>query len=323
MVKSKVLPDILKIDAKEEINRITREIRLNITNNLKKRGVVVGTSGGIDSSVVLVLCTKAIGNERVLAVLMPEKESSPESVTLALELISKLNVSYIIQDITPILEAFGCYKKRDEAVRRIFPEYAQNYKVKITIPQNTYENDRLNFFQVTIISPDGEEKTSRLPLKEYLEIVAASNLKQRTRMSLLYLNAECHNYAVAGTGNKNEHELGFFVKYGDGGADIKPIVRLFKTEVYQIAEYLEIPESIRKRIPTTDTYSAEQTQEEFFFGTSFELLDYIWHNWELGVNAEDIAEGLNLSAVRVRNIINDLVRKIQNTEYLRKEPIHL
>jgi NAD+ synthase len=102
-------------------------------------------------------------------------------------------------------------------------------------------------------------------LREYLQIVAASNLKQRTRMSTLYYHAEMRNYAVIGTANKNEHDQGFFVKYGDGGVDIQPIAHLFKTQVYQLARYLGVPEEIQQRPPTTDTYSASCTQEEFSF----------------------------------------------------------
>ncbi|HID39588.1 MAG TPA: NAD(+) synthase, partial [Calditrichaeota bacterium] len=161
----------------------------------------------------------------------------------------------------------------------------------------------------------------RLPLKEYLQIVAASNFKQRSRMCMLYYHAERLNWAVIGTGNKNEHEQGFFVKYGDGGADVKPIAHLFKTQVFQLAEYLGVPKEIQSRTPTTDTYSAEQTQEEFFFRLPFETLDRIWHGWEHNVPVEEIAAALELQPGQVENVIHDVKRKIAATEYLRMNPL--
>ncbi|MCD4692539.1 MAG: NAD(+) synthase, partial [Calditrichales bacterium] len=202
-------------------------------------------------------------------------------------------------------------------MKNVFPEFDDSYKAKIVLPANILEKDTLNIFQLTIISPDGKEKAERLPLKEYLQIVAASNFKQRSRMSMLYYHAESRNYAVIGTGNKNEHEQGFFVKYGDGGADVKPIAHLFKTQVFQLSKYLEVPEEIQGRIPTTDTYSAEQTQEEFFFRLPFDILDTIWYGWEKGVDEDEIANALNLTPQQVQNVIHDIKRKIAATEYLR------
>jgi NAD+ synthase len=136
-------------------------------------------------------------------------------------------------------------------------------------------------------------------------------------MSMLYYHAESRNYAVIGTGNKNEHEQGFFVKYGDGGADVKPIAHLFKTQVFQLSKYLEVPEEIQGRIPTTDTYSAEQTQEEFFFRLPFDILDTIWYGWGKGVSEDEIAKALKLTPNQVQNVIHDIKRKIAATEYLR------
>jgi len=223
--------------------------------------------------------------------------------------------------MTATLAGFSCYNRRDEAIKRVFPEFDSTYKAKITLPTNLLEKETLNVFQLTIITPDGEVKSERLPLKEYLQIVAASNFKQRSRMCMLYYHAEAKNYAVIGTGNKNEHEQGFFVKYGDGGADVKPIAHLFKSQVFQLAEYLEVPEDIRKRIPTTDTYSAEQTQEEFFFRVPFDILDRVWFGWEQGIPSKQIADALELTEENVDSIIHDTQRKIRTTEYLRMEPL--
>ena len=313
--------DSIKIDPAKEYEKISTKLRDDVTKKLKKRGAVVGISGGIDSSVVLAICAKTFGPERVVGVMLPENDSNPDSLELATKLAEKFNVKYIVENMTDALAGFGCYRRRDEAIKNVFPAYNNNYKAKITLPTNLLEKDLLNVFQLTIIAPDGSTKSERLPLKEYLQIVAASNFKQRSRMSMLYYHAESRNYAVIGTGNKNEHEQGFFVKYGDGGADIKPITHLFKTQVFQLAEYLEVPDEIRKRTPTTDTYSAEQTQEEFFYRVPFAILDTVWFGWENNVPVEKIAEALQLTKSNVEAIINDIQRKIRTTEYLRMEPL--
>jgi NAD+ synthase len=208
-------------------------------------------------------------------------------------------------------------------MKEVFAEYDSTFRAKIVLPSALGAKDQLNLFRLTIISPEGEEKTERIPLKEYLQIVAASNFKQRSRMSMLYYHADRLNFAVIGTGNKNEHEQGFFVKYGDGGADIKPIAHLFKTQVFQLAEYLGIPEDIRKRTPTTDTYSAECTQEEFFFRVPFEVGDLVWYAMEKGIPTGDVAKELGLGEDQVLNIQSDIRRKIKATEYLRAEPKHI
>jgi NAD+ synthase len=225
--------------------------------------------------------------------------------------------------MTAALAGFSAYRRRDEAIKNVFPEYDATYRAKIVLPSALGDKDQLNVFQLTIISPEGEQKTQRVPLTEYLQIVAASNFKQRCRMSMLYHHADRLNYAVIGTGNKNEHEQGFFVKYGDGGADIKPIAHLFKTQVFQLAAFLDVPEEIQKRTPTTDTYSAECTQEEFFFRVPFEVGDVVWYAMEKGIPVSEVAQELGLSTEQVANIQKDIQRKIKATEYLRAEPQHI
>ena len=313
--------ELIHIDSETETQKIVENIRTTVSQKLRRKGAVVGISGGIDSSVVLALCVRALGEKRVLGVMLPEKDSSPDNFILARKLVQKLNVDYVIEDMTPALFGFQAYHRRDDAICHIFPDYDISYKVKIGLPSNLLEQGSLNIFYITVISPEGEEKSARIPFQDYLQIVAASNLKQRSRMCMLYYHAERLNYAVVGTPNKNEHDLGFFVKYGDGGSDLTPIVHLFKTQVYQLAKYLEIPEEIQQRTPTTDTYSAEQTQEEFFFRIPFHLLDSIWYGWENGYATQEIATALNLSEQQVKNVIDDISRKKAATEYLRMQPL--
>lgn len=315
--------DDIKLDASAEVERIVEQMRQTVGQTLRKRGGVIGISGGIDSSVCLALSARAFGPDRVLGIAMPESDSNPESAVLARKLARAFGITYIVEDMTAALAGFGAYRRRDEAMRHVFPEYDPTYKAKIVLPSALSDKDQLNVFQLTIISPEGEQKTARIPLPDYLQIVAASNFKQRSRMSMLYYHADRLNYAVIGTGNKGEHEQGFFVKHGDGGADIKPIAHLFKLQVYQLAEFLGVPEEIRKRTPTTDTYSAECTQEEFFFRVPFEIGDVVWYGTEKGVPSSEIASALGLSITQVEHIQNDIRRKIKATDYLRAEPLHI
>jgi NAD+ synthase len=313
--------DCLKIDAQAECSRIEDMIKRQIMGKLKRGGAVIGISGGVDSSLVAALCVRALGRKKVLGVIMPESDSSPDSQKLAEELAGDLGIDYTVENITPALNGFGCYERRDEAVKRLIPEFGPGYKTKITIASNPLESESINFFKLTVESPEGEVISKRMPLKEYLQIVAASNFKQRTRMAVLYYHAEKLNRAVVGTGNKDEHELGFFVKYGDGGADLKPISHLYKVQIYQLAEFLKLPARITGRAPTTDTYSAEVTQTDFFFGVDFRVLDLIWYALENSVPASEVAGELGLTAEQVERVYKDIRQKQRTTEYLRMYPL--
>jgi len=315
--------DILKFENVEaEAERISEKIKDDILGVLKRKGAIIGISGGIDSSVTLALTVKALGGDKVLGIMLPEKDSSPESKDFALKLAEKFNVRTIEENITDALIGFGCYKRRDDAVANVFPEYNPNdFKMKIGINQSGLNQFLPPVFSLTIISPDGIEKSKILPIKEYLQIVAASNFKQRCRMSMLYYHAECLHFAMIGTPNKHEVEQGFFVKNGDGGADIMPIAHLYKSQVYQLAQYLGVPEEIINRTPTSDTYSAEQTQEEFFFQMPFMEMDLIGYGMENGISAEEVGIVLNKTTEEITHIFNNLIRKKKTTEYLRMAPI--
>jgi len=307
----------LNLNVVEETERIVTSLRRNVHHVLRRQGVVVGVSGGIDSSTVLALCVRAFGPERVVAILLPEKESSPDSVVLGQKVANHYGVQTVVEDITAALEGAGCYRRRDQAIARVFPQYTRGWKSKIVLPSNLLEKETLNVFYLTVTDPEGREFTARLPLHEYYQIVASSNFKQRTRMAMLYYHAELRNYAVVGTANKDEHDQGFFVKYGDGGVDVAPIIHLFKLQVYQLARYLGVPEEIQKRTPTSDTYSGGSTQEEFFFRVPFEILDTVWFGYERGVPSAQIAQALDLQVEQVERIISDIVRKQRTTAYLR------
>lgn len=309
-------------DAAQETERLVAWIRETILTTLKREGAVVGVSGGVDSATVLHLTVRALGPDRVIALMLPDRDSNPESATLTQQMTEELGVRAILADITPALVGMRCYERRDAAVQRAIPDYDPRAdKVKIVLPQNLLSGASLNVFSAVVVKPDGREIRRRLRPSELHEIVAASNLKQRTRMMALYLEAESRNYAVVGTAQKNEHELGFFVKYGDGGADLQPLHHLFKTQVYKIAEYVGVPDAIRERPPTTDTYSAECTQEEFFYRLPFATLDAIWEAAEQGQTNEESARELGLTIQQVDDALFDIRRKQLTTEYLRMSPL--
>jgi len=313
---------ILLDDVEAVVNEIVQKLRNDVLNNLNRNGGVVGISGGIDSSVCLALAAKAFGPDKVLGIIMPEKDSSPDSEKLAKELADKFGVKTIKEEITSALSGFKCYERRDEAVKRVFPEYNPlTHKMKIGVRESGLYSNLPPVFHLTIIDREGKQQEKLLPAKEYLQIVAASNFKQRSRMSMLYYHAESLYYAVIGTPNKHETEQGFFVKFGDGGADAMPIGNLYKTQVYQLAEHLGIPEAIIKRTPTTDTYSAEQTQEEFFYQLPFDLMDRYWYGFENGYPAREVAEVMGETEGRVAALFRNFERKRKTTEYLRMGPV--
>ncbi len=315
----------MEIDPAKESARLVSLLRHTVYTALRKGGVVVGVSGGVDSAVALTLCVRAFGPQRVTALILPERDSSPESELLARELASNLKVNPITQDITAALEGFGCYRLRDEAIRRVFPDYNPEvgHRAKIVLPSDVLSKGALNVFSLTILDSGGAERSRLLPVREFLQIVAASNFKQRTRMALLYYHAELRNFAVVGTMNKNEHEQGFFVKYGDSGVDIRLLGHLYKSQIYQLATFLGVPESIRQRAPTTDTYSAPCTQEEFFFRMPFKMHDRLLDLAERGGPLEDTAQDLGLSVEEVSRALADIQSKHRGTQYLRTPPIDL
>lgn len=315
--------NVLELDAVREIEKLNVELRRQIGRVLGKQGAVIGVSGGIDSSTVAALCCRALGPQRVLGVMLPETDSSSESKTLALLLAKKFGFEIIEDPITDGLAGMGCYRRRDEAVRWVFPEFKSSWKSRIVLPTNILEKESFNVFTLEVIDDSGKSHARRLPLNAYLQIVAATNLKQRLRMTTLYYHGERRNWAVVGTGNKDEHMQGFFVKYGDGGTDLKPIAHLFKIQVYQLARELGVPEEILERTPTTDTYSAEVSQEEFFFGLDFYTMDMLWYAMEHNVAPADAARVLKLSEEQVQRAYDNIKRKIVATEYLRREPLHI
>lgn len=312
--------DVLAIDAEATVHAIAETIRGQVLGTLRKRGVVLGISGGIDSSVVAALAVRAVGKERVFGLLMPERDSSSDSETLSLLLAKQLGFETMTEELAPALEAAGCYARQLEAIRSVFPEYREGYRCKLTLP-NILESDRLNVTSLTIEAPSGETKTARLPPKAYLQIVAATNYKQRLRKVTEYYHADRLNYAVAGTPNRLEFDQGFFVKGGDGQADFKPIAHLYKTQVYALAAHLGVPEEICKRPPTTDTFSMPQGQDEFYFSLPYDKMDLCLWAHDHAVSAKDVALVVGISEEQGLRVFKDIEQKRRTTRYLHAPPL--
>jgi NAD+ synthase len=313
------ISDVLQIDAVAETNRIVEAIRRILTQKLRRKGLVVGVSGGIDSSVVAALCVRAVGKDRVIALLMPEKESSADSTQLGQKLADHLGIATVTEDITSTLEAAGCYRRRDEAIRQVVPEYGAGYKSKIVLP-DLLNGNSYSIFSVVVQSATNERTKIRLTLGAYLGVVAATNFKQRVRAMMEYYHADRLNYAVAGTPNKLEHDLGFFVKNGDGSADLKPIAHLYKSQVYQLAAQLDIPEEIQRRRPTTDTYSLEQSQEEFYFSMPLEMMDLCLYGRDHSLSVAELASMAGMEHEQVAAAYASIDSKRRACEYLKLPP---
>ena len=311
--------DILTLDAEKETDKICRRIKTLLTKLLKRRGLVVALSGGIDSSVSLGLSVKALGPDRVVALLMPERHSSDDTLELSKSVAETFGVKWFHEDISSVLEAVGFYRRYDDAVRQAIPEYGDGWKSKIVIP-NVMESKGFNLFSIVAQPPHGSPVKKRLPLKAYLEIVAATNFKQRTRKMFEYYYADRFNYGVVGTPNRLEYDQGFFVKLGDGAADLKPIAHLYKSQVYQIAAYLDVPQKVRNRPPTTDTYSLPQGQDEFYFSLPYDKMDLCLYGKNNGYRPEQVAPVLDLNAEQVQRVYDDIDTKRSTTRYLHLAP---
>ncbi|MEZ5540686.1 MAG: NAD(+) synthase [Pseudomonadota bacterium] len=311
--------DVLNLDCAAEAGRIAARLKQILREDLHRRGLVVAISGGIDSSVSAALCVHALGSRKVFGLLLPERDSSPHSLQRGRLLAEHLGISYLVHDIAPTLEAIGCYHWRDEAIRAVAPAYGDGWKNKIVIRGGAH--GQVNHFALVVRAPDGLTQEYQLPLREYLQIVAATNYKQRIRKTIEYFHADRLNYAVIGTPNRLEYDQGFFVKNGDGAADVKPIAHLYKTQVYAMSRHLGLPEEICSATPTTDTYSLEQGQDEFYFALPYDKMDIaLWaHNH--GIPAGELAPALDLAPTAAEFIYRDIEAKRRATRYLHAAPV--
>lgn len=309
----------LQLDAEQETAQITASLTGYLART-RRRGAVVALSGGIDSSVVAALCVRALGPERVFGLHMPEKESSDDTLDFSRQVSDTLGIDSVLEEISPILEAAGCYRRRDDSIRLVVPEYGTGYRSKIVLP-SVVDSDSFRLYSVVVERPDGTVTRHRLTPEAYLGIVAATNFKQRVRKMLEYHHADRLNYIVTGTPNRLEYDQGFFVKLGDGAADVKPIAHLYKSQVYQLAEYLGVPADVRNRPSTTDTYSMPQSQEEFYFSLPHQRMDLCLYGKNNDLPIEQVAEAAGLTIEQVQRVYRDIDQKRSTTRYLHLPPV--
>jgi NAD+ synthase len=313
--------DVLDIaNAPQVLNEISSWLQRQVLTTLRRKGAVIALSGGIDSAVCAALCARALGRDRVLALLLPERDSSTESVRLGAQVADHLGIPYLIEDITPILEAAACYRRQEEAVRSVFPAFAPGWKFKIVLP-SLLQGDRLNVSRLVVQNSRGEEFSDRMAPDAYRQLVAATNFKQRSRTMMGYYHADRLHYAFCGTANRLEYDQGFFVKGGDGSGDIKPIAHLYKTEVYQLGRCLGLPEDVLNRRPTTDTFSLPQSQEEFYFSLPYEKMDLCLYAHNHGISAEEAGPVLGLTTEQIARVYSDIEAKRRYTLPLHFEPL--
>ncbi len=308
----------LSLNLENEAQRISAFIRQVLRTKLHRRGLIVAVSGGIDSSVCLELAVRTLGADRVFGLLLPETDSSSSSMELGLQMVKHAGAPYKVKDIAPTLEAIGCYEQRDAAIREVFPEYDGSWKNKIVISGGTA--GAINHFHLVVETPEGDLLKKRLALKQYLQIVAATNFKQRIRKNLEYYHADRLNYAVVGTPNRLEYDQGFFVKNGDGAADIKPIAHLYKTQVYAMARHLHLPDNICSTTPTTDTYSLDQGQDEFYFALPYQQMDAALWCYNHEMPETQVAEYLHITLEQAQAVYKDIEAKRKATAYLHTPP---
>ncbi len=313
---------VLELDLEAKARELSEALREAVLQRLRRRGLVVAVSGGIDSACVAALAVRALGAKRVFALLLPERDSSSESTVYATRLCQQLGIDFAVQDVSPILEAAGCYRLRDEALRSVYPRFTHGMPWKIAMHGDRLRSDALNFPHAVIATPEGECRV-RLTPHAALQIVAATNFKQRTRKMLEYFHADLRVYAVGGTANRLEHDQGFFVKLGDGAADVKPIAGLYKSQTYALAGHLGVIPEILRRAPTTDTFSLAQSQEEFFFSLDYRDLDLMLWAKNHGVRPEEVAEVMGYAVEQVVRVYDDIDQKRRTTAYLHAPPILL
>lgn len=310
----------MQIDAEAVIAATTQAIQQQVQFELGRRGAIVAISGGIDSSVVAALCVRALGADNVVGLLLPESESADSTRGLSQLLADHLGIRTFCESITPILEGCGCYRRRDEAIQSLFPEYTPEYKSKL-VNDGLLETGNSQVYSIVVEAPDGSRQRAEAPMDVLLQVVAATNFKQRTRKMLEYYYADRLHYAVAGTPNRLEYELGFFVKNGDGAADLKPIAHLYKSHVFQLARHVELPGTLLEQPPSTDTYSLEQTQEEFYFAMPLELLDLCLYCRNRGQSIDQATDITGLTRDQVKAVYADIIAKRSMADYLHRPPI--
>ena len=305
------------VNPQQTIDDICDFICKEISEGFKKSGAVIGLSGGIDSAVTANLCKNALGEEKVLGIILPEKESDFESEIHARKFAENLNIRTETVDITQILETFGVYEKKENIIKEKFPNFNSNCKYRMVVPSNI-ENVGIPFLE--ILDENNVLHKLKVSSSDFLTITAATSIKHRVRMTMLYFFAEKNNYAVIGTTNKSEYLQGYFVKYGDGGSDIEPIVNLYKSQVYQLGKILKVPKEIISKDASPDVWSFSTSDKEFFYSIPYDLVDLILYAREKKLSNKEIQENSNLSVEEIEKLVHLQNQKERKSQHMREIP---
>jgi len=312
------IPNFLKLkNVEKSVNDVSTFLHDEIFEKFHKRGAIIGLSGGIDSAVTMELCAKALGPEKILGLTMFEKESNEHSKSL----ISRISKNYDVKieniDITDILDSYGVYSNREEIVKNIFPNFNSDCKYRVVVPPN-FNSIGMPYLEVL----DDENKQHKLKItsSDFLSLTAATSIKHRVRMSLLYYHAEKNNLSVVGTTNKSEFLQGYFVKYGDGGSDIEPLVNFYKSQVYQIGDFLNIDNDIMINAASPDVWSYSTTDEEFFYTVPYNIVDLILYSRLNNLSVSEIQQLSNLSEEKIQSLIKFQNIKEEKSKHMRELP---
>ncbi len=311
---------VLDFDAEKVAGQLVDFIREQVTGVFRRKGIIIGLSGGIDSTVAAALSVRALGADRVFGVLLPEKDSDPVSREYGSSVAAEIGIACEEVEITPMVEAFGVYDVRNTIVRKYFSDYEDGQRFRLTLPQDLLDRDRISAYYLELEMPGGDIESKRLARDDYLAMMAANDVKQRVRMTQLYYEAEKRYYIVCGTTNLPETVQGFFVKYGDGGVDIEPLTNLYKSQVFKLGEYLGVPQEVLDRTPSPDTYSLPVSDKDFYFCMSYDTADMILYARRNGIPQEETAESLGMTIDQVARAWKDFERKESATAMLRSMP---
>ena len=313
------IPDFLQIkDLETTVNSITDFIKNEVFEKFQKSGAVLGLSGGIDSAVTCGLCVKSLNPEKILGLIMPERESDPQSQETAENVGKEFNIETKVVDITSILESFGVYEKKENIVKEKFPDFDSECKYRVVVPPKLESSVGIPYLE--ILDGKGITHKNKISSSEFLNLTAATSIKHRVRMALLYYHAEKDHLVVAGTTNKSEYMQGYFVKYGDGGSDIEPLVNLYKSQIYQLGKFLNVPNEVISKDASPDVWSYTTNDEEFFYSVPYKIVDLILYGRENNLSINEIQKHSKISIENIEKLLKFQDQKHIKSNHMREMP---
>jgi NAD+ synthase len=313
------IPDFLQIkDLETTVNSVTDFIKNEVFEKFQKSGAVLGLSGGIDSAVTCGLCVKSLNPEKILGLIMPERESDPQSQETAENVGKEFNIETKVVDITNILESFGVYEKKENIVKEKFPDFDSECKYRVVVPPKLESSVGIPYLE--ILDGKGITHQTKISSSEFLNLTAATSIKHRVRMALLYYHAEKDHLVVAGTTNKSEYMQGYFVKYGDGGSDIEPLVNLYKSQIYQLGKFLNVPNEVISKDASPDVWSYTTNDEEFFYSVPYKIVDLILYGRENNLSINEIQKHSKISIENIEKLLKFQDQKHIKSNHMREMP---